>query len=327
MEWRKSDFLSLLGERCLFVTFKSECTRISEDSINIVHDLTWMHEEADTRLLFHAKHASRQNCDSILVVTPDTDIAMLFLAFSRQITSNLYLRTLTGNKVKIWNINDIKRNLTPRLSNNVSSSINDVCDALIGLHAYTGCDSVSAFAGKGKTKAVKLLLNSDDFIMLFKQLGSDWDITDDQRNRLEQFTCELYGEKKNSINEVRYSLYCKKDGIIGSEKLPPCANSLYFHMKRACYQTRLWRLSLDGVYVVPQPYNSYGWELNDNYVLKVVWFDCKVAPDQCMDLLSCSYKKQCVPNSCCCIDNQLLCTDMCKLDCDNKRREVVDDME
>ena len=33
----------------------------------------------------------------------------------------------------------------------------DVCRALVGVHAYTGCDTVSAFAGKGKAKALKLL--------------------------------------------------------------------------------------------------------------------------------------------------------------------------
>ena len=36
----------------------------------------------------------------------------------------------------------------------------DVCKALIGMHAYTGCDTVSAFAGKGKAKALKLLTKS-----------------------------------------------------------------------------------------------------------------------------------------------------------------------
>ena len=28
----------------------------------------------------------------------------------------------------------------------------EVCDALLGLHAFTGCDSASAFLGKGKKK-------------------------------------------------------------------------------------------------------------------------------------------------------------------------------
>ena len=32
-----------------------------------------------------------------------------------------------------------------------------VCRALIGMHAYTGCDTVSALAGKGKASALKLL--------------------------------------------------------------------------------------------------------------------------------------------------------------------------
>ncbi len=31
----------------------------------------------------------------------------------------------------------------------------DVCRSLIGMHACTGCDTVSAFAGKGKARALK----------------------------------------------------------------------------------------------------------------------------------------------------------------------------
>ena len=32
-----------------------------------------------------------------------------------------------------------------------------VCKALLGLHAFTGCDSVSSFAGIGKVKPLKIL--------------------------------------------------------------------------------------------------------------------------------------------------------------------------
>ena len=34
-----------------------------------------------------------------------------------------------------------------------------VCSALIVMHAYTGCDTVSALAGKGKASALKLFDN------------------------------------------------------------------------------------------------------------------------------------------------------------------------
>ncbi|KAG0727937.1 hypothetical protein GWK47_033565 [Chionoecetes opilio] len=45
-----------------------------------------------------------------------------------------------------------------------------VCDSLIGLHAFTGCDSVSCFAGKGKLIALTLL-KKDPSNQAFKQLG------------------------------------------------------------------------------------------------------------------------------------------------------------
>lgn len=36
----------------------------------------------------------------------------------------------------------------------------NMCNALLGLHGFTGCDYVSSFTGIGKIKAVKLLLKS-----------------------------------------------------------------------------------------------------------------------------------------------------------------------
>ena len=33
----------------------------------------------------------------------------------------------------------------------------DICDALIGMHAFTGCDTVSACAGRGKIRIFKHL--------------------------------------------------------------------------------------------------------------------------------------------------------------------------
>ena len=39
----------------------------------------------------------------------------------------------------------------------------DVCQALVGLHVFTGCDTVSAFAGRGKLGAQKLLKDSKTY--------------------------------------------------------------------------------------------------------------------------------------------------------------------
>ena len=47
-----------------------------------------------------------------------------------------------------------------------------VSKCLPGLHAYTGCDTVSAFASKGKLKAFKLVQEEDLFQEMFTELGN-----------------------------------------------------------------------------------------------------------------------------------------------------------
>ena len=39
------------------------------------------------------------------------------------------------------------------------------------LHSYTGCDTVSAFAGQEKAKALKLLIQSTDYQDMFLKNG------------------------------------------------------------------------------------------------------------------------------------------------------------
>ena len=45
-----------------------------------VEQLTCSHEEADTRLVLHASHASSGGYSTIVIHSPDTDVAILALA-------------------------------------------------------------------------------------------------------------------------------------------------------------------------------------------------------------------------------------------------------
>ena len=80
----------------------------------------------------------------------------------------------------------------------------DVCRALVGVHAYTGCDTVSAFAGKGKAKALKLLSKNKEIQDTFFKLGQEWDLSPDLMNKLEAYTSLLYAPKTSStkINDL-----------------------------------------------------------------------------------------------------------------------------
>ena len=80
--------------------------------------------------------------------------------------------------------------------------IEQACQALLGLPTFTGCDTVSAFSGKGKTKSVKLMLKENSYINLFNSFGNETSLSEAQHCDLQQFVCDLYGHKEDSTNVV-----------------------------------------------------------------------------------------------------------------------------
>ena len=80
----------------LYVTSKEKCYSFScgmADNALVVCDevseLKSSHEEADTRLLLHAKHAAIEN-DRVIIKSPDTDVFLLCIAMQRVIEKDLY---------------------------------------------------------------------------------------------------------------------------------------------------------------------------------------------------------------------------------------------
>ena len=106
---------------------KVACKEITELNSN--------HEEADTKLLLHAKHGSENGETTIIIKSLDTDVAILACHFCRDISA----RILIMKKEKTSNIY-----LETSAIADVAGPL--LCDALPGLHVFTGCDSTSAFA-------------------------------------------------------------------------------------------------------------------------------------------------------------------------------------
>ena len=63
-----------------------------------------------------------------------------------------------------------------------------VCTALLG--SWTGCDTITAFAGQGKQKALKILLRKQKFIDAFATLGSSWNVANELFCIIEEFVCQ-----------------------------------------------------------------------------------------------------------------------------------------
>ena len=74
--------------------------------------------------------------------------------------------------------------------------------------------------GKGKLKALKILSEKKLFVDAFKKLGQCLELDDELAADLEKFVCRLSGHKLSSVNELRYKMYCSKNGKIESEMLP-----------------------------------------------------------------------------------------------------------
>jgi len=140
--WTRNISPSKLGDMLLYVSHAGKCEKIEASNgvmtVSSVPELECDHEEADTKLLLHAAHAG-QNEESVRIESFDTDVFVLALAHSKSIRArNFHL--VTGSPKDIIVV-DIRK-----LSNALESS---VCDALIGLHNFTGSDTTSAFHGKG----------------------------------------------------------------------------------------------------------------------------------------------------------------------------------
>ena len=125
--------------------FEIKATHLEEVlSNNLDADLSALqpcnHEEADTRLLLHALNASKSGFKRLLIVTVDTDVAVLALC-----------HICTLNLQKLWiEIGTGKNPRWPPIHLHAETLHQEMCQALPFWFALTGCDSVSMFAGREK---------------------------------------------------------------------------------------------------------------------------------------------------------------------------------
>ncbi len=229
--WKEPEKREKLGRRSMFVTCGHDCLKLTLGGWEIVDDLKSNQEEADTRLLLHAKHAA-ETYSSLVFVSDDTDVFILCLALSGDINSKLFIRRGTKLLTRLIDIT--------KLAAAVGS---DVCTALIGLHPWTGCDTVSALGGQGKLKALKILLTLSTYRDAFMSLGTDWQLPNEVFRVIQDFTCQLYcrNTKTSEVNELRYQLFRSRSGEIESGQLPPCEDTRRQHTRRANYQAAIWR--------------------------------------------------------------------------------------
>ena len=314
-EWKKDKYMEKLSGKTLVVTCGYTCFQLSSGVVQPISELESTQEEADTRVLLHALHAARSRFASVVIVSEDTDVLVLLLAFRSFIPSSIFIKCGSHTRVKYIEVSRV-----------VESVGANVCRSLPGFHAFSGCDTVSAFAGRGKVAGYRIVTRNAEFQEMFHQLGMEWNLSDDLYRSLQKFTCTMYCSTPgtSNINELRYRLFCLKRGDVESNQLPPCNDTLRKHALRASYQAAVWRRSLQRCPEIPSPVGS-GWCTEDGKLV-VDWMGGQPAPQAVLELLSCQCSRSCKLPSCSCIVNGLRCTDMCRLqDCTNKPVDDDDD--
>lgn len=195
---------------------------VSHGASEIIEPLACSHEEADTRMLLHAKHASGTR-SRVIKQSPDTDVLVLCATHFEGIgCEELWFRTGVRDRLRYVPVHRLSQKLGQKL-----------CKCLPAFHALTGCDKTSAIAGVSKKKAWDRL-NRDEVHQDNLGLVGQAAVVDDVPGAAcEAFICDLYPTVKkqtSSADELRYAMFCHNR--YKSELLPPTSDSVLQHGRR-----------------------------------------------------------------------------------------------
>ena len=308
-------------------------------------------EETDTMLWLHA---SKTNCKTILILSPDTDVYMIGLPLNCMQDKNIIVQISTFNsrEVKVLYMNRMRSALSsdPDLANITRISLSMILQTLF---VVTGCDYISFFSGIGKATFLRSFFQHAEFITGATQYtkGSlaDTELNDDTHKlgflafmrligvvyfkkyatAFELDTPESYfksfissttdAEKQHKVwlEELRTSIWPR---ITYEDDILPTTEALWRHWLRSCWVITMWKQSDRNIMQVAD-ITRCGWKIN-NGIVSIDWdSDSNLAAiNEKVILLTkgCKCKKGCNSSRCSCRKKQQNCTEGCEcLHCSN----------
>ena len=286
---------------------------VTEQGARYVDHLACNQEEADTKIIFYALLAdqifeSTHQKGRIIVKSPDTDVLVLCVHYFSKFRSTKEMWIQTGI---VTGTTDLRRFIpVHEICHNIAQEIQTVLPAI---HALTGCDSTSAFFGKGKSTVLKVALENLDVIQSLKKMASASTSADFEEaiSAAQQFVVLLYDQKQkirvDGLNKLRVKM--ANQSKMSLIKLPPCEASFREHVKRAIWQTKVWTSSHVTHPSIGTP-TDHGWRQENDH-LSPVLFEGPMASEALDDLI-CSCKGCSVCNTgCSCSQQEIACTELC----------------
>jgi hypothetical protein len=266
------------------------------------------HEESDTRILVHLRHALSNGFTIFEIRTVDSDLIVItvgnFFRLSKESAlQDIFVLYGTGKSLQRFSVKTICQQLGE-----------PVAKGLIPFNTISGCDDVSSVTAKGKKTFWKAWKAYPAVTSVFEQIYDNpfKEVDAASFEMLQRFMIIAYSVTSESLklNEARMDFYCHKKQSF--ENLPPTENAFYHHVQRSVFRAGIWSTADDPNPTVPSP-AEFGWQQVDEH-WKPVWISIPEASRNCRELLiKCSCKGNC--SHCKCGEFNLQCTQLCQCKC------------
>jgi len=278
-------------------------------------DLKTSHEEADVITIQQMNNAVKEGHTGVVVTSDDTDVFVLLVY--HYVMLNLSIELIMESHVKDRSQTDIKQ---------TSHEHADIAKRLLAAHALSGCDTVAAYHGIGKSKVIKTLKSG----MPLQLLG----------DTIQQQKCQTYFKSQPNLcpRAMVFLIQVTSQALeewFGHLRWPgrpqlcrywlhfPPTKSFIENVKRAHLQACTWKHALN-----EQPPDldpcDYGWERDEttkSLLPVTVAKGVELAPPDILRLVKCNSvsNKPCASQRCTCNQARFPCTLFCS--CQRNERE------
>lgn len=251
--------------------------------------------DADLLIVQTAVEKSQQLLPTI--VTQDIDVLVILTALATPGKPVLFLKPKIGRaKRKVYS------------STILQGQHSGIKTYILLAHAFSGCDTTSAIHGKGKKQLMKIISNNSTLKECVDTFNSPNTTASNVKKSGETMFLHLYGAKAESLtlDALRFTQFQKSlnRNTPKLESLPPTSDSAAQHSYRVYHQIQQWL----GNKLEPE---KWGWVRQEGD-LHPVRTTLPPAPDEIIQLISCSCKGDCSSAKCSCKKNGITCSALCK---------------
>ena len=196
--------------------------------------------DADTDIVLTALRLASACNVPVCVVANDTAIMALLLYHVQPGMPEMYFVSETKKSSAVQN----KFPCIQKIQQQIGEQ---ACKQILAIHAFGGCDTVSAIFGHGKGAIFKKVVANKMSNEYTEMISNEFATREDVGTAGGNLMKIIYGGKPNDdLNKMRYASYCKMAASSLNrpqpERLPPTANATYFHSLRAHFQTVVWKM-------------------------------------------------------------------------------------